>query len=109
MAAHDKYDKRLLEGIETISDRLDKNREEDAGEGDQERSVILPALYSLAKENNCSISIDIYPNNCVFLKVRIGSMKQLELGVTDSNCSEEKLLSICTDIIRTAKERIADE
>lgn len=65
----------------------------------------LPALYSLAKENNCSISIGIYPNNCVFLKVRIGSMKQLELGVTDSNCSEEKLLIICTDIIRTVKEK----
>lgn len=109
MAAHDKYDKRLMEGIETISDRLDKIEKKMSGEVDQERSVILPALYSLAKENNCSISIGIYPNNCVFLKVRIGSTKQLELGVTDSNCSEEKLLSICTDIIRTAKERIADE
>lgn len=32
-------------------------------------------------------------------------MKQLEFGVTDSDCSEAKLLSICTDIIRTAKER----
>lgn len=109
MVTHDEYDKKLLKGIETISDRLDKIEKKMPREVDQEGSVILPALYSLAKENNCSISIGIYPNNCVFLKVRIGSMKQLELGVTDSNCSEEKLLSICTDIIRTAKERIADE
>mgnify|MGYP006933176854 CR=1 FL=1 len=103
MCIRDRYDKRLLEGIETISDRLDKIEKKMPGEVDQERSVILSALYSLAKENNCSISIGIYPNNCVLLKVRIGSMKQLEIGVTDSNCSEEKLLSICTDIIRMAK------
>lgn len=105
MATHDEYDKKLLKGIEKISDRLDKIEKKMPREVDREGSVILPALYSLAKENNCSISIGIYPNDCVFLKARIGSMKQIELGVTNSNCSEEELLSLCTDIIRTAKEK----
>ena len=108
MATHDEYDKKLLKGIEKISDRLDKIEKKMPREVDQEGSVILPALYRLAKENNCSISIGIYPNNCVFLEVRVGQTPKHDFRVTDSYCSEGELLSICTDIIRTAKER-ADE
>lgn len=51
MATHDEYDKKLLKGIEKISDRLDKIEKKMPREVEQEGSVILPALYRLAKEN----------------------------------------------------------
>jgi len=104
MATHDEYDKKLLKGIEKISDRLDKIEKKMPREVEQEGSVILPALYRLAKENNCSISIGIYPNNCVFLEVRVGQTPKHDFRVIDSSCSEEDLIDIFKDTIRTAKE-----
>lgn len=104
MAAHDKYDKRLLEGIETIADRIDKIERKMSGEGDQTENINLSTLCGLAKENNCSISIGIYPNNCVFLKVRVGQTPKHDFRVIDSSCSEEDLIDIFKDTIRTAKE-----
>lgn len=103
MAAHDKYDKRLLEGIETISDRLDKIEKKMPGEGDQTENINLSTLCWLAKENDCAMSIHIYPNDRVHLGVSTSPTKYDD-RIIDCKCSMEDMLDIFKDIIRTAKE-----
>lgn len=60
MTTHDKYDKKLLKGIEKIADRIDKIERKMSGEGDQTENINLSTLCGLAKENNCSMFIHIY-------------------------------------------------
>lgn len=104
MAAHDKYDKRLLEGIETISDRLDKIEKKMSGEDEQTVNISLSTLCELAKENNCSMIIHMYPDNQVFLGVNI-SPTRYDHRIVGSDFLAEDMLDTFKDIIRTAKER----
>lgn len=75
MTTHDKYDKKLLKGIEKIADRIDKIERKMSGEGDQTENINLSTLCGLAKENNCSMFIHIYPDNQVLLGVDISPNK----------------------------------
>lgn len=104
MTTHDKYDKKLLKGIETISDRLDKIERKMSGEGDQTENINLSTLCWLAKENNCAMSIRIYSNDRVHLGVSTSPTKYDD-RIIDCKCSMEDMLDIFKDIIRTAKER----
>lgn len=104
MAAHDKYDKRLLEGIETISDRLDKIEKKMPGEVDQTGNINLSTLCWLANENNCAMTIHIYPNDQVHLGVSTSPTKY-DYRIVGSDFLAEDMLDTFKDIIRTVKEK----
>lgn len=103
MAAHDEYDKKLLKGIEKIADRIDKIERKMPGAVEQTGNINLSTLRGLAKENNCSMIIHIYPDNHVFLGVNISPTKY-DYRIVDCKCSMEDILDIFKDTIRTAKE-----
>ena len=103
MATHDEYDKKLLKGIEKISDRLDKIEKKMPREVDQTVDISLSTLCGLAKENNCSMIIHMYPDNQVFLGVNISPTKY-DHRIVGSDYSAEDMLDTFKDIIRTAKE-----
>lgn len=104
MAAHDKYDKRLLEGIEKIADRIDKIERKMPRMVDQTENINLSTLCGLAKENNCSMIVHMYPDNQVFLEVSISPTKY-DHRIVGSDYSAEDMLDTFKDIIRTAKEK----
>lgn len=103
MATHDEYDKKLLKGIEKIADRIDKIERKMPGAVEQSENINLSTLCGLAKENNCSMIIHIYPDNQVFLGVNISPTKYYH-RIVDCKCSMEDILDIFKDTIRTAKE-----
>ena len=103
MVTHDEYDKKLLKGIEKIADRIDKIERKMPGAVEQTENINLSTLCELAKENNCSMIIHIYPDNQVFLGVDISPTKYDD-RIIDCKCSMEDILDIFKDIIRTAKE-----
>lgn len=103
MATHNEYDKKLLKGIEKIADRLDKIERKMPGEDEQTENMYLPTLARLAKENNCSMIIHVWPDNQVFLGVNIFPTKY-DHRIVDCKCSMEDMLDIFKDTIRTAKE-----
>lgn len=96
MATHDEYDKKLLKGIEKIADRIDRI--------EQTENISLPALCRLAKENNCAMTIHIYPNDQVHLGVSIFP-SNYDDRIVSSDFSAEDILDTFKDIIRTVKER----
>lgn len=103
MAAHDEYDKKLLKGIEKIADRIDKIELKMHGAVEQTENINLSTLCRLANENNCAITIHIYPNDRVHLGVSTSPTKYDD-RIIDCKCSMEDILDIFKDIIRTAKE-----
>lgn len=103
MTTHDKYDKKLLKGIEKIADRIDKIERKMSGEGDQTENINLSTLCGLAKENNCSMFIHTYPDNQVLLGVDI-SPTRYDHRIVGSDFLAEDMLDTFKDIIRTAKE-----
>lgn len=103
MATHDEYDKKLLKGIEKMADRLDEIERKMPRGGEQTENMYLPTLHRLAKENNCSMIIHIYPDSQVFLGVNISPTKY-DHRIVDCKCSMKDMLDIFKDTIRTAKE-----
>lgn len=103
MAAHDEYDKKLLKGIEKIADRIDKIERKMPGAVEQTENINLSTLCELAKENNCSMIIHIYPDNQVFLGVDISPTKYDD-RIVGSDFLAEDMLDTFKDIIRIAKE-----
>lgn len=103
MATHDEYDKKLLKGINKIADRLDKIERKMSGEGEQTENISLSTLCELAKENNCSMIVHMYPDNQVFLGVNISPTKY-DHRIVGSDYSAEDMMDTFKDIIRTAKE-----
>lgn len=108
MAAHDEYDKKLLKGIEKIADRIDRIEQKMPRMVEQTENISLLTLCRLAKENNCAMTIHIYPDDRVHLGVSTSPTKYDD-RIIDCKCSMEDMLDTFKDIIRTAKERIADE
>lgn len=104
MATHDKYDKKLLKGIEKIADRIDKIERKMSGEGDRTENINLSTLCGLAKENNCALTIHIYPNDQVHLGVSTSPTKYDD-RIVGSDFLAEDILDTFKDIIRTVKER----
>lgn len=104
MATHDEYDKKLLKGIEKIADRIDRIEQKMPRMVEQTENISLPTLCRLAKENNCAMTIHIYPDDRVHLGVSISPVNYDD-RIIDCKCSMEDMLDIFKDIIRTAKER----
>jgi hypothetical protein len=104
MTTHDKYDKKLLKGIEKIADRIDKIERKMLRMVDQTENINLSTLCELAKENNCSMIVHMYPDNQVFLGVNISPTKY-DHRIVGSDYSAEDMMDTFKDIIRTAKER----
>lgn len=104
MTTHDKYDKKLLKGIEKIADRIDRIEQKMPRMVEQTENISLPTLCGLAKENNCSMFIHIYPDNQVFLGVDI-SPTRYDHRIVGSDFLAEDMPDTFKDIIRTAKER----
>lgn len=103
MATHDEYDKKLLKGIEKIADRVDRIERKMPGTVEQTENINLLTLCELAKENNCAMTIHIYPNDRVHLGVSISPVNYDD-RIIDCKCSMEDMLDIFKDIIRTAKQ-----
>lgn len=104
MATHDEYDKKLLKGIEKIADRIDRIEQRMPRMVEQTENISLPTLCRLAKENNCAMTIYIYPNDQVRLGVSTSPAKY-DNRIIDCKCSMEDIQDTFKDIIRTAKER----
>lgn len=103
MATHDEYDKKLLKGIEKIADRIDRIEQKMPRMVEQTKNISLPTLCRLANENNCAMTIHIYPDNQVFLGVDI-SPTRYDYRIVGSDFLAEDMLDTFKDIIRTAKE-----
>lgn len=104
MATHDEYDKKLLKGIEKIADRIDRIEQKMPRMVEQTENISLPTLCRLAKENNCAMTIHIYPDDRVHLGVSIFP-SNYDYRIVGSDFLAEDILDTFKDIIRTAKEK----
>lgn len=106
MATHDKYDKKLLEGIEKISDGLDKIKQKMPGDIEQTEGISIPDLSKLVKENKCRLFMSFSEDGDLFVEgYGTGHDNWHAVGTTiPCGTSEEDILHAIKVLINELKE-----